>query len=153
MGASRKRGHVREWNELLEYLYDRWLATSKVEGMWLTEEIGGRRNFIGVDIIVVAFRYISWWMKHDWTPLKGGRCFLYGDWWDKDNTPPLGIVAEQPAGSALFVVVEGNASPPWAPGRLPGPLRNCRRCGRRTLAHTCLPETAGGGLQFGRRAH
>lgn len=68
------------WREILTGLYDSWVETGLVQGLWATEELGRRRatNSLGAATTLrVASRYISWWRDASIEP-KQSRVFFWG---------------------------------------------------------------------------
>lgn len=82
------------WRRYLDYLYERYIATGKVRGLWSTEEMGGGGGrFSGPYAVGVPFRFMDWWSRHDWKPRASGIAF-WGDWWGLDTYPTAYIVEE-----------------------------------------------------------
>lgn len=68
------------WLKTLNSLYNRWIATGKLSGIWATEEIGKKKAKEGlgaVTAIKVAARYMHWWANNEMTNTQG-RCIFWG---------------------------------------------------------------------------
>ncbi len=65
--------------EILQPLYDQWVATGKVEGLWITEELGAR-GAGAYAVAQVAFRYLDFWSRRldRWKP-HSARLTVWGD--------------------------------------------------------------------------
>lgn len=66
------------WFQALDSLYDKWLATGKLHGIWATEEIGKSQANAGLgaaSAIKVTARYLHWWTSHAITPEQGRSIF------------------------------------------------------------------------------
>jgi hypothetical protein len=67
--------------EYLNILYDTYVKTGRVRGIWSTEElgIGDAFEINGPKVLGSIVRYMDWWSRHDWEPDKG-KVFLFGDY-------------------------------------------------------------------------
>ncbi len=65
-----------DWEEALDEIYRRWVASGRMLGMWATEEHGRKgRGF--VTVCRVAARWLHFWCTHEWRPERG-RCIFWG---------------------------------------------------------------------------
>lgn len=65
-----------DWEEALDEIYRKWVASGRMLGMWATEEHGRRgRGF--VTVCRVAARWLHFWCTHKWLPERG-RCIFWG---------------------------------------------------------------------------
>ncbi|MDP0495897.1 MAG: hypothetical protein Q7Q73_06775 [Verrucomicrobiota bacterium JB024] len=67
--------------EYLNYLYDTYVKTGRVRGIWSTEELGTGDAFEinGPKVLGSIVRYMDWWSRHDWEPDKG-KIFFFSDY-------------------------------------------------------------------------
>lgn len=66
-------------HEILQPLYDKWVATDRVDGLWITEELGAR-GAGAFCVAQVAARYLDFWASHadQWSP-DAARVTMWGD--------------------------------------------------------------------------
>lgn len=66
-------------HDVLEPLFRDWVQTNKVEGIWITEELGAR-GAGAYAVAQVVFRYLDFWSRHQrfWTP-DSARITFWGD--------------------------------------------------------------------------
>jgi len=64
---------------ILGSIYDQWVATDRVEGLWVTEELGAR-GAGAYCVAQVSMRYLDFWAQHQdrWTP-DAARMIVWGD--------------------------------------------------------------------------
>lgn len=87
----------RLWRPALDYLYNKWILTKKIEGIWATEEHGASGYGMS-EIPVISFRWLDWWSRHKWN-CKIGKCIFWGDSLVGEGLP--GVYAEGLIGNYL----------------------------------------------------
>ncbi|MGE9289845.1 MAG: hypothetical protein ACQKBT_02570, partial [Puniceicoccales bacterium] len=78
--------------QLLDELYDRFIASGKVENLWFTED-HGRRGEGPVAIVARSFRYIDWIGAHQIDPGQTVLCW-WGAQFEKAGGTPLDAVTK-----------------------------------------------------------
>ena len=64
--------------DLIEEIYDKWVASGKTGGLWTTEELGGRGRGDYL-VVAVAMRWLDFWTRHPWHGPETGRVIFWGD--------------------------------------------------------------------------
>jgi len=84
-----------DWETSLDYLYQRWIASGRMKGMWATEEHGAKgRGY--VTVLRVAARWLHFWCHHPWQRDRG-RCIFWGP--DRPKPGGKGIEAVRDLGT------------------------------------------------------
>jgi hypothetical protein len=68
------------WRSALDEFYSSWIASSKIDALWSTEEIGLKRSENGDGAVFatqVFARYLDWWLSKGMSAQQG-RAFLWG---------------------------------------------------------------------------
>ena len=63
----------------LDEMYDPWVASGILDGLWATEEVGrkvGNKGYGAAKAMVVTSRYLHWWAKKDISPEQGRAVFF-----------------------------------------------------------------------------
>lgn len=77
------------WRQYMNYLYNDYVKTGLIKGIWSTEEMGGGgARDSGTYGLAVPFRLMDWWSRHNWQTGAGG-CIFWGDWWGMQTYPTV----------------------------------------------------------------
>lgn len=110
-------------HDILGPLFEKWVKSGRVDGIWITEELGAR----GAGPYAVAqatFRFLDFWSQHPkyWHP-DNSRLTIWGDMRNHPRSVGTGIEAEEIIGRFLRdypltrakdeVIVASNGSMEW----------------------------------------
>ena len=84
---------------LLGPLHEKWIASSKVRGLWATGELGVRGQG-DLAVAVASFRWLGFWARREWDPLAA-RLIFRADTESHPGTTTDGVDMEKRLGDLL----------------------------------------------------